>query len=324
MSTIRVMQLSEERRAEWEDFICRANNGTVFHRLSFLDYHPSERFAFHHLMFYKDDTLIAALPASITDGRLKSPAGASFGGFVVPPRLDLRTADQIIKELLTYCHNINVKEILITPPMQVYSKTFDESIEYAMLYNHFRQDCALYSSVIDLSQICDKTDLSRNTRHKINKAVNKNVRIAESDAFEEFYPILLKNKAKFGVQPTHTLEELRRIHALVPGMMKLFVAYHETKPIAGELLFAANDRCILNFYTMHLYEYRNLFAVNYLVEHALRWSVQQGYRYYDYGVSADTFSSDPMEPSWSLVWLKESMGAAGCMRKTYSRTIVNK
>jgi hypothetical protein len=49
--------------------------------------------------------------------------------------------------------------------------------------------------------------------------------------------------------------------------------------------------------------------------------VAKGFRYYDYGVSADTASSNPMEPSWTLVRFKESMGSTGCMRVTYSRAV---
>jgi hypothetical protein len=321
MSHIRVEVLNAQRRGEWEAFVKSANNGTVFHRLAFLDYHRPERFVFHHLMFYEGDSLVALLPASLSGGVLTSPAGASFGGFVVAPRLALQTADHIVKALLAYGRDSGIAEIVLTPPMQVYSRTLDESMEYAMLYNRFSQHSVLYSSVIDLARVRGKQDLSRNTRHKINKAINKNVRIVESDTFETFYPILLENKAKFGVKPTHTLEELKKIDKLVPGMMRLFMAYYGGTPVAGELLFAANDRCILNFYTMHLYQHRNLFAVNYLVEHAIRWSIEHGFRYYDYGVSADTFSTDPLEPSWSLVWLKESMGSVGCMRRTYRKRL---
>jgi lipid II:glycine glycyltransferase (peptidoglycan interpeptide bridge formation enzyme) len=87
------------------------------------------------------------------------------------------------------------------------------------------------------------------------------------------------------------------------------------------LLFAANDRCIINFYTMHRYQHHNLFAVNYLVEHAIRWCVARGFRYYDYGVSADTASTNPLEPAWSLVEFKERMGSTGCIRRCYQKVI---
>jgi hypothetical protein len=318
---IKVVKYTKELKNTWNSFVENSNNGTIFHSQSFLEYHPEARFNFHHLMFYKNDELIALLPGGLIGDMYKSPMGASFGGFVVKPRIGLQDADAIIKAFIRYCASNLIKEVYITPPMQIYNSTFNESIEYAMHYNHFILISSLFSSVIDFSMIHSKEDLSKNTRHKINKAINKGVRIEENKDYDAFYPILLKNKEKFHVPPTHTLEELKKIESLMPGMMTLFLAYYEGKPIAGELLFKCNKQCVLNFYTMHLYEYHNLFAVNYLIEHSIRWCCKNGFRYFDYGVSADTFSIDPMEPSWSLIEFKESMGANGCLRKTYYRRI---
>jgi hypothetical protein len=314
---LRVVEYSSSDGPLWERFVDESLNGTVFHRPSFLAYHPPERFTFRHLMVYDAGALVAVLPGGVYNGEYRSPLGASFGGLCVGRTITLSLADAIVKALLDWCRGQGLAQIVVTPPMQVYGQSFDEVVEYALRYNGFVADGALFSSVIDLQQIRSKQDLSRNTRHKINKAINKGVRVEESTDLETFYPILLTNKAKFNARPTHTLEELQRLEALMPGMMKLFMAYYEGVAVAGELLFVANSRCVLNFYTMHLYEYHHLFAVNYLVEYALTWAAAQGYRYYDYGVSADTFSTNPLEPSWSLVTFKESMGARGCVRTTY-------
>ena len=320
-TAINVVPYTAELKSTWDSFVDASNNGTVFHRQDFLDYHPAGRFAFHHLMFYKGDELVAVLPGGLSGDMFKSPMGASFGGFVVNARLGLQDADAVVKALIRYCASKLIKEVYLTPPMQIYNATFNESIEYAMHYNHFIMLSSLFSSVIDFSIIHSKEELSRNTRHKINKAINKGVRIEESKDYGVFYPILLKNKEKFHVTPTHTLDEIKKIESLLPGMMILFMAYYENQPVAGELLFTCNKQCVLNFYTMHLYDFHNLFAVNYLIEHSIRWCNQKGFRYFDYGVSADTFSIDPMEPSWSLIEFKESMGANGCQRKTYYRRI---
>jgi hypothetical protein len=321
MESIRAVPFEPAHRELWNRFIEESNNGTIFHRLDFLDYHEKGRFNFHHLLFFKGDELVAVLPGAVSGDMFKSPAGASFGGFVTAKYLGIADADQIVKACIRYFASIKVKEIYLTPPMQIYNETFNEAVEYAMHYNHFVIISSLYSSVIDFSRIHGKEDLSRNTRHKINKAVNKGVQIEQKNDFDAFYPILLENKRKFGVAPTHSLQELKKIDRLLPGMMTLFMAYHEGKPVAGELLFEANNRCVLNFYTMHLYEYHSFFPVNLLIEHSIRWCNERGFRYLDYGVSADTFSSDPMEPSWSLIIFKESMGATGCQRKTYYRRV---
>lgn len=319
MSTIplRVVEYSSADEALWDRFVDESINGTVFHKQSFLAYHPPDRFTFRHLMVYGAGQLVALLPGGVYNGEYRSPLGASFGGLCVGRGMSLALADAIVKALLDWCRERGFTRMVLTPPMQVYNQVFDEVVEYALRYNGFVADGALFSSVIDLQQIRSRHDLSRNTRHKINKAINKGVRVEASDDLDAFYPILLTNKAKFNARPTHTLQELQRLDALMPGMMKLFMAYYEGVAVAGELLFVANSRCVLNFYTMHLYEYHHLFAVNYLVEYALGWAAQQGYRYYDYGVSADTFSTNPLEPSWSLVTFKESMGARGCVRTSY-------
>jgi hypothetical protein len=47
------------------------------------------------------------------------------------------------------------------------------------------------------------------------------------------------------------------------------------------------------------------------------WACKQGYKWVDIGVSADTTSSNPMEPSWSLIFFKEHTGAKGYLRPTY-------
>ena len=317
----KAVEYTPDKKAEWDTFVDASTNGTVFHKQAFLDYHPAGRFNFHHVMIYKDDALVSVIPGGITGEMFKSPTGSSFGGFVVEREIGIEDADNIVKVFIKYCSEKGIKEIYITPPMQVYYDTWNEAVEFSMHYNHFIQISALYSSAIDFSKIHSKDDLSQNTRHKINAAINKGVQIVEKNDFDTFYPILLKNKAKFDAKPTHTLEELKRIEQLVPGTITLFLAYFKDEPIAGQLLFHANKNCMLNFYTMHLYEHRNLYSVNLLIEHAIRWCNQKGYKYYDYGVSADTFNIDPMEPSWSLIQFKESMGALGCQRKTYYRRV---
>ncbi len=43
------------------------------------------------------------------------------------------------------------------------------------------------------------------------------------DNFEQFYPILLENKKKHNVTPTHSLEELKRLNELHPQSLHLLL-----------------------------------------------------------------------------------------------------
>ena len=196
---IQIVEYDDSHKKEWDNFVENSSNGTVFHKQVFLDYHDEGKFNFNHLLFFKEDKLISVLPGGLVGDMFKSPMGASFGGLVINKNMSLYDADRIVKALIYYCSREKIKEIYLTPPMQIYHETFNEAVIFAMYYNHFIQITALYSSVIDFSLFHDKNDLSKNTRHKINKAINKGIIIKENKDYDTFYPILLENKKKFGV-----------------------------------------------------------------------------------------------------------------------------
>ncbi len=286
----------------------------MFHRTEFLDYHPSGRFNFHHLMFFQDEKLIAVLPGSLENAVYKSPAGASMGSFATACDLKLHRAHGIVSAFIGYCRSRGVKKVIFTPPMDIFCSKVNHAMGYALVYNGFTISKSQYSSVIKNSDMKP----TRKIRYNINRALRNGLKVVEDDDMQRFYPILLANKAKFGTAPTHTLEELLLLQKLMPDSLKLFTAELEGLAVAGVLLFIANSRCAMNFYSMHLYEYRNYYPVSVLLYHAGEWLKKQEIEYLDYGVSMDTFSPNPLEPSWSLVRFKESHGFSGCIRNTWS------
>ena len=52
--------------------------------------------------------------------------------------------------------------------------------------------------------------------------------------FDGFYPILLANKKKHNVKPTHSLEELKKLAELFPENIKLLMLYKDGNPIVDE------------------------------------------------------------------------------------------
>lgn len=319
--SIVVTEYTATKKTEWDAFVRQSNNGTLFHLQDFLAYHPEDRFMFHHLMFYRDNKLLCVLPGGKKGRSFISPTGASYGGFVTRPFTNYTTMESIVQSFISHCKDMEIENIHITPPMQIYNSIFDEVVEYALLYNKFTCSNSLYSSIIDLSRIRSRADLAKTPRYCVNKAERAGVQIMESDNYSQAYDMLVENKKKFQTTPTHSLEELIYLHNHFPQSIKLFLACHERKPIAGQWIFLTNSNCALIFYSMHLYEYRNLYSLNLLLEHVIKWVGEKGFRYLDYGVSADTFHSDPMEPSRSLVRFKESVGCTGCLRKTYTLTL---
>ena len=96
----------ETQSKQWEACIGNSNNGTLFHRRKFLNYHPKDRFEDHSLMAYKKDKLLSVFPAAvkIENGKrlLVSHPGASMGSFVVPVNLTIADAMELGKILVKY------------------------------------------------------------------------------------------------------------------------------------------------------------------------------------------------------------------------------
>lgn len=320
MQEITIHKYEPEYRDEWDKFVDESNNGTMFHKHAFLDYHEPGKFNFYHLMIRKDGKLIGVLPGGISkDGNdFWSPTGASYGS-IVTKDIHYRLAQGIIDAVMEYFRKENFREIYLIPPPLVYSQNYSQHLEYAMLYRKFDFELHYISHAIDLKHgddflaYFDKT--SRKTIHKILR--EDKIVIRESEDYETFHKILLDNKARHGVKPTHSLEDMIKLRELMPENVKLLMVYHDDKPIAGSWLFLCNSKVVLCFYNMLLYEYEYLKPIYLVMYETVRWAVENGYEWVDIGVSQDTKAEDPMTPSINLIDFKERFDSRGILRSTY-------
>ena len=323
MDDIKVDKYSPEIKDNWDNFVEKSNNGTIFHKIQFLDYHPPDRFNFHHLIFHKQSNPIAVLPGLLNNGIFKSPAGASFGGIVMNDS-SFRKADIVVTNFLKYCESEGIKEIYLTPPTIVYSRKMNRNLEYVLLYNGFSYSANMYTSVINLSELSEDDPISichQNAKSAIKKAINYDVRIELSEDYESFYPILLKNKEKFDVPVTHTLEELKKLNSLMPDSFKLFLAYREEDLLGGSLIFVCNKRTLLAFYIALDYNFQEYRPINLLLYEIMKWGQQNGFRYLDLGVNQEESEDNPMEVNRGLISFKSSMGAQCFFRNQLHKKI---
>ena len=153
-----------------------------------------------------------------------------------------------------------------------------------------------------------------NARRSTKKAMREGVEVKISDDFEKFYKILEHNLGmRHNVQPTHTLEELKRLKRLLLDKIILFAAYLDNLMLGGIVLFVANPNVILAFYISHNNRYQQYRPVNLLLYEIIKWARLQGFKYLDLG----TFTLN-MEPNWGLGRFKENHNARGFLRDTYT------
>ena len=314
---IEVVKYTEEWKERWDDFVLKSNNGTMFQMQKFFDYHTSGKFKFDHLMFLEDSKLIGVLPGSMVGDMFESPIGASYGSIVVGDINFQKTMD-IVSALLDYGKKNGIKELLLTAAPMIYERYQNQNLEFALLWQGFNYNLHYISSAIKMDKDRDIIQRFRPTiRRNIRKTLrDKDIRVEINERYDEFYPILLDNKARHDVKPTHSYEDLLKLKELMPEYLKLFMVYYKDKPIGGSLMFFPNDVVALCFYNMLIYEYAEFKPIQRVMYEVVKYCTDNGYQYVDIGVSQDTKADNPMTPSMSLIDFKEKFDAKTIMRNT--------
>jgi hypothetical protein len=105
---------------EWEDFLDGDTDGTLFHRLSFLAYHPEGRFRAHPLKARLDGRLLAVIPLADgegeSDGDVASPYGGSFGGFACVAGLGAAEHTALLDAVLAWARERGYGSLWISAP----------------------------------------------------------------------------------------------------------------------------------------------------------------------------------------------------------------
>ena len=311
-------QYINQNESRWDQFVSSGNNGTLFHLRKFLNYHPKDRFQDHSILIEKKQNLFSVLPAAelIVDSKriLVSHPGSTVGSFVVPENLSIADAMSMSEALVTYVKDNNFSGIRITLPPTLYQRRLSNYMDFSFFQQGFTYLKRDVTSILFLENSLDKNLAKFKSSHlrAVRNAQEKGVNVRQSNDFDSFYHILEQNlKIRHGVSPTHTLAELKNIHALFPDRVNLFAAFVKDVMVAGVVNFVVNDYVVLAFYISHDEAYQEFRAVNLLFYSIFDWAIQQGFRIYDFG----TFTVNE-EPNMGLGRFKESFGASGIFRDT--------
>jgi len=307
-----------QNESRWDQFVSSGNNGTLFHLRKFLNYHPKDRFQDHSILIEKKQNLFSVLPAAelIVDGKriLVSHPGSTVGSFVVPENLSIADAMSMSEALVTYVKENNFSGIRITLPPTLYQRRLSNYMDFSFFKQGFTYSKRDVTSILFLEDSLDKNLAKFKSSHlrAVRNAQEKGVNVCQSNDFDSFYHILKQNlNIRHGVSPTHTLAELKNIHALFPDRVNLFAAFVKDVMVAGVVNFVVNDHVVLAFYISHDEAYQEFRAVNLLFYSIFDWAIQQGFRIYDFG----TFTVSE-EPNMGLGRFKENFGASGIFRDT--------
>jgi Acetyltransferase (GNAT) domain len=299
----------------WKRFLADSNNGTLFHDLDFLAYHPPGRYDFRHLTASRANRIEALIPGALTtDGIFVSLAGASIGGPVVKKSMPVQACVELIQALQVYAKSAGWQGIEITLPPPVYYSEPDQVIEFALHRNGFELVHRSIPLLIPLDR--QRSDhyqhlFRQSQRSYVRACRRKGVIVTEAgvEGLGEFLELFAETYVRLQARPTHTPEEINSLFQQLPGCLRIWSANLEGTTIASVLMFVLNRNVCTSFYICDRTEYRGFHGITVLLAEAADTLAARGFRYLDLGPSASTAHFNQ-----GVVNFKESLGARAFCR----------
>ena len=99
-------------KSQWDNFINESKNGTFLFNRNFIEYHKN-RFKDYSILFYKQDKLIAVLPANKLDDKIYSHQGLTYGGLILSKQIKFSDVTEVFNLLLSHLHETNYSTLII-------------------------------------------------------------------------------------------------------------------------------------------------------------------------------------------------------------------
>lgn len=318
MSRIRITDAEGRFLDRWDDDVARSVNGTLFHLRSFLAYH-GERFRNRDrfLLVLDGDSLVAQIPVAIFDepdgAGLRSPYGASYGGFAFQRYPTFSQAIRIVEALLAWAEAEHVTRAILTPPIAACSGLPLDVFHFALLARGFVSTNRDVSSLVALdSALPVDTIVTSRARTTARKAEREGVTIRHRAGVEDFWPVVEATFERHGASPTHTEAEFGWLTSVLPDRVYADVAYHDGQPVAGVGYFVVNRLVTSSFYLCQRPDRRDVHGLTLCVLRGLEQARGDGFRWFDFGTS-----TAGMEPRENVFRFKEQFGNVGQFRETF-------
>jgi hypothetical protein len=311
-----VKRYQEKDYANWNTFVGQAKNATfLFHR-DFMDYHK-DRFEDYSLMVYKNEKLVAVLPANRVVNVVYSHQGLTYGGLVYRDKLKLVAVIQIFKVLLFYLNENKISKIQLKSLPSIYHNKPAEELNYAL----FLADAQLIRrdtlAVIDLSR---PFQFSKIRKRGIQKGIINGLIIKEENNLESFWnQVLIPNlESKHNAEPVHSLNEIQFLKSHFDKNIRQFNVYFNEQIVAGTTIFESGNVVHCQYISKYE-EQENLGSLDFLYDHLIN-KVFADKRYFDFGISNE---NQGKILNVGLFYWKESFGASTIAHDFYEVATVN-
>ncbi|WP_442845336.1 GNAT family N-acetyltransferase [Leeuwenhoekiella sp. H156] len=314
---ISVTKYTPDYKSRWDRFVTSLmgsknkgvkNTSFLFSR-AFIAYH-GERFEDHSLLFFKDEKVIAVLPANREGANLYSHQGLTYGALVLEKGIAFAETKQVVEALLQYLKTERFQHFQIKFIPQFYIQQPAYELEHLLLEAGAQVVRSQLNFGIDYNR---PYFIHATKERRARQAEDRGLRYAEAD-FAGFWNGVLKPRlaAKFDTEPVHSLGEIELLQKQFPYNIKQINCYQGETLLAGVTLFLTED-VVKSQYGATTPEGEKLRAMDFLFVNLIQDYKDAGYRFFDMGTVQ---GSRDEAYNFGLIKQKEELGAQVYLQHT--------
>lgn len=287
-----------------------AKNATFLFQRDFIDYH-SDRFQDHSLLVYKNDKLVAVLPANISNFELYSHQGLTYGGLILSKKTTFEETLQIFESLLSFLKNEGVAVLKLKLLPKIYHQLPSDEIDYllflvkASLTRRDITSCVFNENPLKIA--------SSNRLRGIKKGIKNELQVMEEANFKPFWTEVLEPNLQqiHNQKPVHSLGEIELLQSHFPKNIKQFNVYKNGEIVAGAAIFETPTVAHAQYISANEMG-RKMGGLDFLFNHLLQHFSYK--KYFDFGISNE---AQGMKVNQGLLNWKETFGGRSIVHDFY-------
>ena len=281
-----------------------------------MEYHQ-DRFEDASLLIFKNDEVVALLPANKVDNMVYSHQGLTYGGLVVSEKLKFHAILECFKEVLKYYSEKGFNSLQVKTLPAIYSKQPSDDMLYLM---HILDAKLIRRDMLSVVNQSNPIKYSKDRKDGIKRAKKAHLIIKSDDDFDNFWnEILIPNlQKKHGVNPVHSLDEIKLLKKRFPKNIMQFNVYDQQKIIAGTTIFIT-EKVVHSQYISADETKNKTGSLDFLHDYLLK-EVFTEKPYFDFGISNE---NNGFKVNSGLQYWKEGFGARAIVQDFYQLPIEN-
>lgn len=297
---IRVEHYESRHKNCWDDFVRRSKNGVFLFQRDYLEYH-ADRFQDFSLLLFRDNHLIALIPANRVDETIFSHGGLTFGGVITDSKMTVNQMLEVFSAVTSELRNQGVTKLVYKAIPHIYHVLPAEEDLYALFVNNAR----LFRRDVSTTVIAGaKLPLARSRRRALKFAQSHGLEVKRTKDFCRFMTIAHDNLLdRHGALPVHTADEMQILANQFPDNIKLYVAERDGEMLGGVIIYES-QMVAHGQYRNATEEGMKLGALD-LIMNVLLNEVYRDKPFHDFGIST---LDDGRRLNEGLIQNKESYG----------------